>query len=170
MKQNSKLVVISGSPSKLICHLTADAIKICSFIFHALGEWLLKVLAWIVLLGVLLKQHSGELYLYSPAVLASAGLGIFLCGSLIKAVFKWFEFMGGRMKRKVRYAIELPEWCASLLLSRRTASRVIFVSARPVYFVLSSILLWATSTFLSPAVFNLLSNVVGITLPVSADP
>ena len=109
-EHDEEVIVIGASRWKTIFGKLKGALKAFTIICHLFGEWLLKVFVWLVLVGILVRQHGEVLKLSSPALWALLALSIFLFGSIGRALFKWSELVDSWLNPGIRrYVVERPE-------------------------------------------------------------
>lgn len=66
----------------------AQFLKSLTIVLQASGEWLLKMFAWLLVIGVLVEHHKEVLTLSSPATWGMLALAMYVFGSIGRAGFR----------------------------------------------------------------------------------
>lgn len=138
-RMSEEVIFVSASRWKRVYGRIMNVLKAFTNICHIFGEWLLKVFVWLVLIGVLVRQHGDSLTLSSPTLWACLALGIFLFGSTGRALFRLSELLNRWLNPGIRrYVVERPQ--PRVPPSR--FERCIFIATYAILLTVVGILTW----------------------------
>ena len=92
-----------------LCNGTIAALKLLIVACQKVGEWILKIFAWSLLVGLLIRDDGEAVEFTSPATIAFFALLIYFWGSIFRVIFELSEHVNRWTSHEIRnYTIERP--------------------------------------------------------------